>query len=330
MPVEALLRKLADAGFHSGEALACDLGVTRAAVWKRMQQIRDWGLEVEAVPRRGYRLALRLDLIDVVALGARLEASLGSRLGRLEVFTELESTNRHLLEGAPPDPGRLDVCVAEYQSAGRGRRGRVWRAPLGACLCLSVGAGFAETPPDLAALTLAVGALVRGVLVDLTGARVMLKWPNDLVVGDAKLGGILVELAAEAHGGCHVVIGIGINVELSAALCRELCAWPAGAVDLTSVVEKRLPSRTELTGALVERLATLVDGYPRTGFAPYRGQWRSADYLRDRAVSIQATTYAERGTARGIADDGALLLELEPDGELKRVISGDVSVRNAQ
>lgn len=329
MQAEALLWQLADGRFHSGEALARDLGVTRAAVWKRIQQLRAWGLEVEAARRNGYRLARRLDLIDAEALGARLGQSLGARLGRLDVFTELESTNRHLLEASPAVPARLDVCLAEYQSMGRGRRGRVWRAPLGACLCLSVGTAFAETPPDLAALTLAVGAVARGVLVALADIDVALKWPNDLVAGDAKLGGILVELAAEAHGGCHVVIGIGVNVELSAALRRELCAWPAGAADLATLAGERLPSRTTLAAALVEGLATLVAEYPRTGFAPYRALWRGADYLRGKAVRVEAAAGARQGTACGIDDDGALLLGLEAGGE-QRVISGDVSVRSVE
>lgn len=325
MDTEALLRTLADGSFHSGEALARDLGVTRAAVWKRIRRLEAWGLEIEAARRSGYRLARRLDLIDAAALRARLKQTLGDELGRVELFTELESTNRHLLAGRPPAPRRVDACIAEYQSAGRGRRGRQWRAPLGACLCLSVGVRFAETPPDLAALTLAVGVAARAVLADLTEVDIALKWPNDLVVADAKLGGILVELAAEAQGGCSVVIGIGVNVELPPSLRRELCAWPAGATDLAGAAG-RTPSRTALAAALIERLAALAREYPRTGFAPYRDAWRCADYLRDKAVRIETAAGTLLGTARGIDYDGALLVELESGGG-QRVISGDVSVR---
>lgn len=324
---EVLLRKLADGELHSGEALARELGVTRAAIWKRMDRLRAFGLEVESARRRGYRLSQPIDLIDPAALRARFQRTLGARLNRLEVFTELPSTNRHLLDGAAPASETIDVCLAEYQSSGRGRRGRTWQAPLASGLCLSVGASFAETPPGLAALTLAVGTAMREALVGLADIEIGLKWPNDLVVDDAKLGGILVELAAEAHGGCRVVVGVGVNVELPPALRRRVCAWPAGAADLRSVAPAGVPSRTDLAGALVERLATLLGDYPRTGFAPYRDAWRRADYLNGKAVRIDSALGPEHGTARGIDEDGALRLELEP-GRERRIISGDVSVRD--
>lgn len=327
MDTEHLLQRLADGAVHSGQALARELGVTRAAVWKRMQTLTDFGLDVEALPRRGYRLGAPLDLVDAPGLESRLACTLGDSLGRVARFVELESTNRYLLAHPPARPGHIDVCLAEYQSAGRGRRGRRWQAPLGACLCLSVATRFAETPPDLGALSLAVGAVAGETLVELTGVSPRLKWPNDLVVGDAKLGGILVELAAEAQGGCHVVIGLGVNVALPEALRNELCNWPAGATDLSRTARGPLPSRTELAAGLAIALACLLCDYPRTGFSIYRAAWRKADYLCGKPVSLEVATHTLSGTARGIDEDGALLIDTGA-GEPRRIISGDVSVRS--
>ncbi len=178
------------------------------------------------------------------------------------MFTELDSTNRHLL-ATPPPVGALNVCIAEYQTAGRGRRGRGWNVPLGGGICLSAGWQFAGMPAELAALTLAVGVVVRRVLKRIAGLEIALKWPNDLVFDERKLGGILLELAAEAHGGAHVVAGIGLNVALPAELLPSLSDWPRGAIDLETALGREPPPRAVLAGALVNELAELFADYPQ-------------------------------------------------------------------
>jgi BirA family biotin operon repressor/biotin-[acetyl-CoA-carboxylase] ligase len=324
---ERLLVALADGGAHSGEALARDFGVTRAAVWKQIAKLADWGLTVDAVPGVGYRLDRRIDLLDAVALRAALSPDVARRLASLDVFTELASTNRHLL-AAPPPAGMLRVCIAEFQTAGRGRRGRRWSTPLGAGLTLSVSWQFADTPPELAALTLAVGVVVRRVLAHVAAVDIALKWPNDLVWDERKLGGILLELTAEGQGGCHVVAGLGINVELPSALLPTLSDWPRGAVDLATATRGAPPPRATLAVALIEALAALFAGYSAAGFRAYREDWRAADYLHGRAVRIDEAGGALLGTALGIEADGALLIETTA-GARRRVIAGDVSVRGA-
>ena len=325
MTAEHLLSALADGRTHSGEELARAFGVSRAAIWKQIGKLADWGLTVEAAPGTGYRLPRRLDLIEAGALRAALEPRVAARLERLEVFTELGSTNRHLL-AAPPPVGKLDVCVAEFQTAGRGRRGRRWNVPLGAGVCLSAGWQFADTPADLAALTLAVGVVVRRVLKRVAALDIELKWPNDLVWDERKLGGILLELSAEAQGGAHVVAGIGLNVALPPELLPSLSDWPRGAVDLATALGRDAPSRTALTAALVNALAELFADYPATGFAGYRRDWRGGDFLRGRTVRLDDAAGPVTGTALGIDADGALLIETAAG--VRRVIAGDVSVRS--
>jgi len=323
--VERLLHALADGRTHSGEELALKFGVTRAAIWKQVAKLADLGLAVEAAPGAGYRLAHGLDLLDVEALRAALEPAVAARLAKLEVFTELDSTNRRLL-AAPPSVGSLDVCIAEYQNAGRGRRGRRWQAPLGSGIALSVGWQFAGVPAEPSALTLAVGVAVRRVLDRVAGITIALKWPNDLVFDERKLGGILLEIQAEAHGGAHVVVGVGLNVALPAALLPSLCDWPRGAVDLTTALGRAPPPRAVLAAGLVNEIAALLADYPAQGFAAYRTEWRSADFLRGRVVRLDEGTGRLFGTALGIDADGALLVET--DGGKRRVVAGDVSVRS--
>jgi BirA family transcriptional regulator, biotin operon repressor / biotin---[acetyl-CoA-carboxylase] ligase len=325
--VERLLHALADGRTHSGEDLARAFGVTRAAIWKQVDKLAGWGLDVEALPGAGYRLPRGLDLLDADALRAALEPDVAARIEKLEVFTELDSTNRRLL-AAPPPLGKLDVCIAEFQTAGRGRHGRRWSAPLGSGICLSVGWQFAGMPAEPAALTLAVGVAVRRVLERVAGLTIALKWPNDLVVDERKLGGILLELTAEAHGGAHVVAGLGLNVALPPALLPSLSDWPRGAIDLETALGKP-PPRAALAGALVNELAGLLADYPKQGFAAYRTEWRSADFLRGRAVRLDEPTGPVFGTALGIDGDGALLVETEA-GVRRRVVAGDVSVRERQ
>jgi len=326
MTAERLLRALADGRTHSGEELARSFGITRAAIWKQAAKLADWGLMVEGAPGSGYRLPRRLDLLETEALRAALDPGVAARLAQLEVFTELDSTNRHLLATAPP-VGRLNVCVAEYQTAGRGRRGRRWNVPLGAGVCLSVGWQFAGMPTGLAALTLAVGVVVRRVLQRVAGLDIALKWPNDLVVDERKLGGILLELVAEAQGGAHVVVGIGLNVALPPELLPSLSDWPRGAVDLETALGREPPPRTVLAASLVNELAALLIDYPEHGFAAYRSEWRSADFLRGRAVQLDDAAGGLVGTALGIDADGALLVETAAH-EQRRVVAGDVSVRS--
>ena len=328
MTVERLLHALADGGTHSGEALAQAFGVSRAAIWKQVGKLADWGLTVEAAPGAGYRLARRLDLLEVAAVRAALAPEVAARLAKLEVHMQIGSTNRHLL-AEPPPPGLLDVCVAEFQPAGRGRRGRRWSVPLGAGICLSVGWQFSGMPAEPGALALAVGVAARRALNRVAGLTIGLKWPNDLVFAERKLGGILVELAAEAQGGVHVVAGIGINVAVPPALLPSLSDWPRGAIDLKTALGREPPPRAALVGALVSELAELFADYPVHGFAPYRSEWRLADYLRGRAVCVDEPPAPIVGTAVGIDAGGALLVELE-GGERRRIVAGDVSVRSAQ
>lgn len=321
----AVLRLLADGARHSGEQLAARLGISRAAVWKKIGRLKSLGLEIDAVRGAGYRLARPIELLDRSAIMRMIGDATRRVLERLELSIALESTNKALFEGPRPAPGKLAICLAEFQSGGRGRRGRAWLAPFGRGLCLSVAWVFTAPPAGLAALGLAAGIVARRVLARQTGLPVRIKWPNDLLVSDRKLGGILVEISAESHGPCFVVIGIGINVSATPKLPKLAGGWTGGATDLATALGADPPSRNALATGVIDGLAELLEGYAVSGFADYHAEFADADYLYGRQVEVDGAGTVVSGRAMGIGPDGVLLLEAG-DGVAK-VLSGDVSVR---
>ena len=321
---------LSDREFHSGESLAAAAGVTRSAVWKAIGVLRELGVSIDAATHRGYRLAEPGEALEARAIAAGLPAATRARLRSLEVAWSAASTNAVLLAASPPPAGAVDVLLAEHQFEGRGRRGRRWLAPVGGSLCLSIGATLDPLPRELPALTLAIGVCVLRALRPLPragGPELGLKWPNDLVAGGAKLGGILVELRAEAGGAGHVVIGVGLNLRLGARGRADVAAEGTSATDLEALGVDVHP-RNRIAAAVVERCVEGLACFAAEGFAPFIGEWRQADALRDRLVRVLGGTDAYDGIARGIDGQGALQVEL-PSGALRAVSSGEVSVRGS-
>jgi BirA family biotin operon repressor/biotin-[acetyl-CoA-carboxylase] ligase len=318
-----LLRLLADGELHSGEELAAALDVSRAAVWKRLQQLEEWGLALEARAGSGYRLEAPLDLLDAAAIEGGLPQAARDMLRQLEVHESLPSTSDRLLAVTDLPAGRFDACLAEFQSAGRGRRGRQWVAPFASGLCLSVSWSFRDAPAALGALSLASGVAALRALGRAGFGGLSLKWPNDIVHGDAKLGGILIDLRGEAAGPAYVVVGIGINVRLPRSARDRLAADGVAAVDLASLGDP--PARSRLAALLIAELAQALVEFGARGLSAFEGEWSQADALAGRPVRVLQGSEALEGVARGVDGDGALLLEV--GGHRRRVLSGEVSVR---
>jgi BirA family biotin operon repressor/biotin-[acetyl-CoA-carboxylase] ligase len=266
--------------------------------------------------------------IDLAAVKVALKPAARRQIESLEHFATLDSTNRYLLESEPPAAGQMRVALAEYQQAGRGRRGRRWIMPPGAGIALSVSWQFAEAPRDFSALSLAAGAAASRAIRDTVGLAVGLKWPNDLMLDGGKLGGILVELDRHATGAWHVVAGIGINVRLPAELRGGLNDFRHGACDLAGALDGAGIDRARLAVALIERLVELFASFAGTGFAPYRGEWLAAHVLADRRIEIERSGTVDVGIVRGIDAEGALIVE-DDTGTRRRVVSGDVTVRES-
>ncbi|MEP7314881.1 MAG: biotin--[acetyl-CoA-carboxylase] ligase [Pseudomonadota bacterium] len=330
LPQRLLERFAADAEdarrpFHSGAQLAAELGITRSAVWKAVTSLRDLGVEIEALPRQGYRLAKPLTLLQSARVAAALPAAIKSRLHRGDCHWSTQSTNALLLARGLSQPGCFDYVTAEYQSAGRGRRGRTWLAPPGGAICLSWSWSFDVLPPQSGALSLAIGVSAVRALASCGVQGVSLKWPNDLQVDGRKLGGILIELKSESGGPALVVIGIGINVALSLKVSDCVAASGTTAADLWTLGARHI-DRSALVAALLAAGVDAVLQFSREGLAPFLDEFRQADALRDREVVVMGVQETVHGTVSGVDTDGALLLATAAGP--RRFLSGEVSVRH--
>ena len=319
-----LLVLLADGRLHSGERLAKELNVSRAAVWKGVERLRTLGLDVEALPRRGYRLSSPVELLDAGLIEAEIGSLRRSWLRNLDLRFEVDSTNTRLLALDPPPGGSADVCLTELQHAGRGRRGRPWIAPFGGGIALSMAWTFGDGVRTLPALSLAVGvAIVRA--ARRAGAQgVTLKWPNDIWFQDRKVGGVLIELRAEASGPAHVVIGVGINVRLSPAARREIEASGVKVAALTDACATE-PSRNLMAGATLDELLSMLAQFEREGFAAFRDEWAALDALKGRPARVTLGNGVVLGTALGVDAEGAL--QLDTGVAVQRFVSGEASLR---
>jgi len=323
----ALLVALADGRLQSGEDLAAALGVSRAAIWKAVERLRAQGIVIEAQARRGYRLERPVELLDAGLICAELCATSHAALRRLELLFEVDSTNTRLAQVAPPPDGQADACLSELQHAGRGRRGRRWVAPFGSGLAMSLAWSFRDATRDLPNLSLAVGVAVARALTRVGARDIRLKWPNDLWLRDRKIGGVLLELRAEAGGPAQVVIGIGLNVSLASEARAQIEACDARGVSVASIADacEGPPSRNRIAGATLDELLRMLPTFEQEGFAPFRAEWSALDALCGRAVRVVLGEQVISGRAQGIDVDGALCVAV--DHGLQRFVSGEVSLR---
>ncbi|MFT3754681.1 MAG: bifunctional biotin--[acetyl-CoA-carboxylase] ligase/biotin operon repressor BirA [Pseudoxanthomonas sp.] len=319
-----LLQRL-QAGPATGDALAAASGLTRAAIWKRIEALRQAGIGIDAQPGRGYALAQPLDWLDAEAITAALAPASRARLAALDVAWSLDSTNSELLRRDTPAHG-CAVLLAERQTGGRGRRGRSWASPLAAHLYLSVAQQFTGGLARLGGLSLVAGVAVAEALHDGGFPKVRLKWPNDLMVDNRKLGGLLVEIGGGAAVSCtadpvRAVIGIGVNVHMPAAFAAAIDQpW----TDL-SILSPQAPTRNALAAALLSKLLPALDTFDAEGLAPFLPRYAALDALAGREIDVHGSDGVSHGIADGIADDGALRVRFD-DGE-QRIHAGEVSVR---
>jgi BirA family biotin operon repressor/biotin-[acetyl-CoA-carboxylase] ligase len=256
---------------------------------------------------------------------ASVAAALGParRTLALEIVDSVDSTNSELLRRAEKGDVHGLVIVAERQTAGRGRRGRGWTSIAGGSLVFSLGWRFARRASDLTALSLAVGLALVDTLEGEGFAGIGLKWPNDLVHRERKLGGVLVELSGPARGASLAVIGIGINVRLSPSVRRTI---DQPVTDLATIAPIRSLDRSALLGRLLAEQARMLERYAASGFTPMHAAWQRRHALHGRAVQVQCPDGRTiGGTVTGVDSDGALRVSTG-DGTA-RLLSGEVSLR---
>jgi BirA family biotin operon repressor/biotin-[acetyl-CoA-carboxylase] ligase len=324
MSVDALLKALADGSYHSGQDLADRQGVSRTAIWKQVATLAGLGLEVERRRGLGYRIPGGLDLLDRQAIAAALDSRVAARVHELQVYREIDSTNRVLSDGDPPPGGLARVALAERQTSGRGRRGKVWLSPFARNIYLSFDWQFSGGVQEIEGLSLAIGVAVCEALAAQGVKGLELKWPNDVLHGGRKIGGILIELAGDAEGPCRAIVGIGINVSMPEEAARAIDQpW----TDLATVCAGEVPPRSAIAAGLINHCLPLLAEYSRAGFADWRARWLALDAFANAPVTVLRGRAKTGGVARGVDERGALLLETAQG--VSPVAGGELSLRGA-
>ncbi|MDC9616254.1 bifunctional biotin--[acetyl-CoA-carboxylase] ligase/biotin operon repressor BirA [Xenorhabdus khoisanae] len=309
-----LIKVLSDGEIHSGQQLGQELGMSRAGINKHIQTIREWGVEILTLPGKGYRFPAPMNLLDKDVITNYHPSD------RIEVIPVIDSTNQYLLNKLS-ELASGDACVAEYQYAGRGRRGRQWVSAFGRNLYLSMYWRLEQGPAAAIGLSLVVGIVIAEVL-NRQGAheRVKVKWPNDLYLDDKKLAGILVELTGKTGDAAQIVIGIGMNISMSSEQQKSINQRWTNLQQAGMTVE-----RNKLIAEIISELKETLTQFENEGLSPFIPRWLKLDNFINRPVKLIIGEQEIHGIARGIDQQGALLLDI--NGVITPYIGGEISLR---
>jgi len=315
-----ILALLADGQFHSGEDIAQQVSLSRTAVAGHISQLSDWGLDVFKVKGKGYRLQRGFSLLDADSIKKHLN---GNNRAVVDVEAVLPSTNTEMkkrIANNREDLANGDVVLAEVQTAGRGRHGRSWLAPVGGSLTFSMYWSFPDGYQSMAGLSLLVGLAVCEGLKPFGIDDAQLKWPNDIYLQGKKLAGVLIEVEGQIGATTHSVIGVGLNV------CMPDGQYDVGQPysDLSSFLG-HTPDRNALAGSIIQSLWKMLPEFTQTGFGPFTPHWEALDLYADKRIVLQMGDKRFSGIDRGVDASGALLVETQ-DG-ITRFHGGEVSLR---
>lgn len=313
-----LLRLLGDGRFHSGEELGFALGVSRSAVWKSLQRIEsECGVRLFKVPGKGYRLAEPLSLLSQADCSVAL-----ARFGwRFWLRDTVDSTNAEALRLLQSGITAPFVVLAESQTSGRGRRGRSWSSPPAQNLYYTLALKVSSGPQGLSGLSLVVGLAVLAALRRAEVSNAGLKWPNDIYADGKKIAGILLELTGDPADVCHVIIGIGINVNMTSDAEEIGQPWTSVRAQTGA-----LANRSELANLVSESLHHYLERHALEGFSSLRDEWQANNLWQGKRCTLSTGTQQVKGLMIGIDDQGALRMQVDGQGE-KRFSGGELSLR---
>lgn len=311
-----LVNILSDGEFHSGEQLGERLGMSRAAINKHIQTLRDWGIDIFTVPGKGYSLPEPIQLLDADFIRSHVTS------GNISVLPVIDSTNQYLIERIESLQSG-DVCLAEYQQAGRGRRGRQWFSPFGANLYLSMYWKLEQGPAAAVGLSLVIGIVMAEVLHTLGAGQVRVKWPNDLYLHDRKLAGILTELTGKTGDAAHIISGAGINLTMRNVQENVI---NQGWINLQEAGISI--NRNHLAVELINALRNALIIFEQEGLKPFLSRWEKLDNFIHRPVKLIIGEREIVGISRGINEQGALMLE--QNGVITPWMGGEISLRGMQ
>jgi BirA family transcriptional regulator, biotin operon repressor / biotin---[acetyl-CoA-carboxylase] ligase len=317
---QQLIARLADGEYHSGEDLGESLGVSRSAVWKQLQKLSEWGIELDSCRRRGYRIPGGLSLLDRVVVESNLCPNTAA-VTQLEIMQQVDSTNDVAMHLASGCSATGCVVLAEMQTAGKGRRGRTWISPYGRNIYLSVVRRFSGGAAVVQGLSLAVGVVVVHALKAFGASGLSLKWPNDILWKGKKLGGILLEINGDPAGSFDVIVGLGINVNMAIGEGEAIGQEWTTLAEITGVTV----DRSRLSAHLANSLLPMLASFEVKGFTSYRDAWLELDSCCGQAVKLSAGEQEICGVARGVTQTGALCIET--DEGLLDFSGGEISLR---
>jgi BirA family transcriptional regulator, biotin operon repressor / biotin---[acetyl-CoA-carboxylase] ligase len=321
--IQQILTILNDGNFHSGSDLGKKLSMTRSAIWKLIKQLEKFGIAVETKTNLGYKITHSLELMDKKLLGKYISAPHKQYLNKTIIFDELPSTNSYLLGQAKTDPNCKEcICLAESQTAGRGRLGRRWVSPYARNILLSLLWHFVKEPDELGGLSIAIAVTVVEALKHYGIKQdIKVKWPNDIMWQGCKLAGILIEVSGEAHHAYNTVIGIGLNVNMPEKFGQDIGQSWCDIAQITNTT----PQRNKLIGMLIDQLLTTMTIFQKDGLHPFLKKWRDLDISYGQKVTIITPHKKFVGIARGINDKGHFLLE-DKSGKLQSFAAGEVTL----
>ncbi|WP_068544304.1 bifunctional biotin--[acetyl-CoA-carboxylase] ligase/biotin operon repressor BirA [Thalassotalea crassostreae] len=316
---EELIRRLSEGKFVSGQLLAEQLDVSRTAISKHIKALGEMGLDIFSVQGKGYKLASPIHLLNQQQMQDNLRELDCNNM--VEVHSIIDSTNSYLMRRLPNNVVHGQACVSEFQSAGRGRRGKQWVSPFSSHLYLSMYWRLEQGIAAAMGVSVVVGLAVSDVLQRHYNLDVELKWPNDIYVEGKKLAGILVELEGQSIGPGNCVIGLGLNINMPQMMAEQIDQpWTDLNRELARQVDRNL-----LAAQLIASISARLEQHLQFGLAPMILEWQRQDYFYNKPVKLIAGSNETRGICKGINASGALLLEV--DGKVQPVYGGEVSLR---
>ncbi|WP_341206923.1 bifunctional biotin--[acetyl-CoA-carboxylase] ligase/biotin operon repressor BirA [uncultured Psychrosphaera sp.] len=315
-----IVQILADGNFHSGEVIGEQLGISRAAVSGHIKTLSNIGLDIYSITGKGYQLAGGLTLLNLKSI--RQHSNLTNEL---ELFPIIPSTNEYLMSLIKSKNGLVDghTILAECQTKGRGRRGKTWQSPYGSHVYLSQYRTMDSGLSAASGLSIAIGLAVANTINQFTKLQCQLKWPNDVLVDGKKIAGILVEAEGQTDGVCHLVIGVGINInmpESSADYIEQ--PW----TDLNNISDE-LIDRNVFIAKLLQELDEVYQEYQLHRLDNLYEQWNDNNAFANLTVELSSVTKKQVGKCLGIDTNGALLLEDISTKVVSKVFGGEVSLR---
>lgn len=319
-----LLQLLSDGKFYSGQQLAEKMGVSRTSIWNYIKNIETHGIDLHAVKGKGTRLAKPIELLDHQLILNHLHTESAACLHELVVFNSIPSTNKYLLEkNQSQQLANGTVCLAEMQTAGKGRLGRDWVSPFSKNIYMSIAWSFKSGIGAISGLSLACGVAVCRALTQVGLKGHGLKWPNDILVDERKLAGILVEIQGESQNEVTAVVGVGLNCGMTNEEGQQISQpW----IDMESAMLEQPFSRNELVSEMLNELLVVLNAFEFSGLSPLLNEWDVYDVQNGRCVEIISGDEKRSGTAHGITVDGQLKLKTE-QGTIELISSGEVSLR---